>query len=481
MKTLPFTGVALALILAGCAGFPPKSHQPKLYKIALLAGVPTTSHAAWPAAGWWRQFNDPQLDHLVTRTLASSPTMMVAAARVRAALAAVQVTGATLGPQIVASLQTSRQRISNNGLIAPQFLGFNWYTQTDIGAQLRYDFDFWGKYRAQITAAVDQAKALTAEHDAASMLLSIHVTETYFGWQADQARLRDLARVIKAQQAVVAIAKARVQQGLDPNDQWDLARQQLASLHVQLLGLRGAAAIQKAALAGLVGVAPAVLAKLTAKPLPQARASLPANARLDLVARRADITALRWQVQAASENLKVARADFYPNFSLNVLAGFSTIKTSKTLALGSRVFNIAPAIQLPLFNSGLLKARFGYSQAQLDTASAAYNQAVIDAARQVAIAVLNLNRLRVQRLAQQQAVKASKVLLHNARSRLRQGLTDRQPVLQAEMGWLQQRDADTVLQSQALAADITLIKALGGGFTTHSQPQTSLHAKDTKS
>ena len=480
MKIFPLTGAVLALILAGCAGLPPQSQQPRLYKVAPLAGIPATSNGTWPAAGWWQQFNDPQLDHLVTRTLATAPTLMAAAARIRAALAAAQATGAAFGPQIVASLQASRQRISNNGLISPQFLGFNWYSQTDIGAQLRYDLDFWGKHRAQITAAVDQAKALAAEHAAASMLLSIRVTETYFGWQADQARLRDLGRVVKAQQAAVAIAKARVHQGLDPDDQWYLARRQLASLRVQLAGLRGAAAIQKAALAGLVGIAPAALAKLKAKPLPQARSSLPANARLDLIARRADITALRWQVQAASENLQVARADFYPNFSLNVLAGFSSVESSKVLALGSRVFNIAPAMQLPIFNSGLLKARFGVSQAQLDAAAAAYNQAVLDAARQVAVAALDLERLRSQRLAQQQALQASKALLRNARFRLRQGLTDRRPVLQAKIGWLQQRDADTVLQSQVLTANITLIEALGGGFTAHRPSQASMHAKDSK-
>ncbi|HEN47033.1 MAG TPA: efflux transporter outer membrane subunit [Mizugakiibacter sp.] len=481
MRTLPITTVALVLLLTGCAGLPPKAHAPKLRQSAPLAGIPTSSHASWPTANWWQQFYDPQLDHLIIEALQHSPNMAATSARVQAALAAARATGAALGPQVGASIQMARQRLSNNGLIPPQLLGFNWYNQTDIGTQLRYEFDFWGKHRATIAAATDQARAAAAEHTAARMLLSSGVAATYFGWQADQARLHDLLQVVKTQQAIMAIAHARVQQGLDPNDRLNQARAQLAGLRVQLAGLRGLAAIQKAALAGLVGVAPAQLESLTARPLPHTHTALPADAHLNLVARRADITALRWQVEAASENLKVTQADFYPNFSLNALAGFSSIKTSKILDLGSRVFNIAPAIQLPIFDSRLLRARFGYSQAQLDAAAAAYNQAVINAAQQVATAVLDLHRLHTQRQAQQVAIQASKALLHNAQSRFRQGLTDRQPLLQAKIIWLQQRDADTVLQGQALAAHITLIRALGGGFNSAHPPSSSMPVKDSKS
>ncbi len=481
MRILPITTAALVLLLAGCAGLPPHAHAPKLRQNAPLAGIPVSTHAHWPAANWWKQFHDPQLDRLINEALQRSPTMAATSARVQAALAAARAIGAALGPQMGASMQMARQRLSNNGLIPPQLLGFNWYNQTDIGAQLRYEFDFWGKQHASIAAAMDQAQATAAEHMAASMLLSSSVAETYFGWQADQARLHDLLQVVKTQRAIVSIAHARVQQGLEPNDRLYQARTQLAGLKVQLAGLRGLAAIQKAALAGLIGVAPAQLKSLAAKPLPHTHTALPADAHLNLIARRADITALRWQVEAASENLKVAQADFYPNFSLNALAGFSSIKTSKILDLGSRVFNIAPAIQLPIFDSGLLRARFGYSQAQLDAAAAAYNQAVINAARQVATAVLDLHRLYAQQQAQQVAMQASKALVHNARLRFRQGLTDRQPLLQATIIWLQQRDADTVLQGQTLAAHITLIRALGGGAHPAQPSPSSMPLKDSKS
>ena len=84
----------------------------------------------------------------------------------------------------------ARQRLSDHGLIPSQFLGFTWYNQADLGVQLQYDFDWWGKKRATVEAALDQAHAAEAQRSAAALAIQYAVADTYFGWQADQTRLQ---------------------------------------------------------------------------------------------------------------------------------------------------------------------------------------------------------------------------------------------------------------------------------------------------
>src|SRR5215472_6914919 len=143
----------LAALLAGCS-IPKKPDEPKVREAAPLAGVSTSAPADWPANDWWKQYDDPQLDDLETRALADSPSLDVAGARLASAEKAIDVARAELGVTVDGNVQYQRQRLSEHGLIPPAFLGFTWYSQADIGAQFKYDFDFWGKKRAAIEAAI---------------------------------------------------------------------------------------------------------------------------------------------------------------------------------------------------------------------------------------------------------------------------------------------------------------------------------------
>lgn len=453
----------LAILLAGCAA-PPSRPSPSLRTQAPLAGVPVERAATWPAADWWTRYRDPQLDRLVSRALASSPSLAAAAARVRGAEALASAQAALGGAQLDASAQVARQRLSENGLIPPRFLGFTWYTQSDLGLQFRYDFDFWGKRRAETESALDQARAALAERHAAALVLSSAVTASYFGWQADQALLAEAHRLQDIAVAQQRIADARATQGTVSADSADQATAQTAAARQRVSELEGALAQDRAGLAALLGIAPAELPALQPRALPQPNAALPADAGLDLIARRPDVTASRWRVEAAGEQVKAARADFYPDISLSALAGLSSLRTSKILSAGSRVFDLTPAVHLPIFDGGLLKARYGYSRAQLAAAIESYNQSVIDAAHEVARSAIDVRRLAAERREQAVQLAAIERLYGNARARERQGLTDAEPELAAAAQLAAQRSSALVLQAQALTADIALTKALGGGY-----------------
>ncbi len=127
--------------------------------------------------------------------------------------------------------------------------------------------------------------------------------------------------------------------------------------------------------------------------MPEIDGTLPENASTDLLARRPDIAASRWRVEAALRRADQARAEFYPDISISALAGLSSIDMGKLFTTGSRVFNVAPALHLPIFESGRLEARFGASKAELDAAAAQYDSTVVSAAQDVATQALTAQQI----------------------------------------------------------------------------------------
>ncbi|MGB3269995.1 MAG: efflux transporter outer membrane subunit, partial [Rhodanobacter sp.] len=393
----------IALTLAGCAA-PAKLLAPDLRDDVPLAGLQAPERAGWPAAQWWRQYHDPQLDDLMDRATRQSPDLAMAQSRVAQAEQSARLAAAQLGLSVNGSAQVARQRLSDHGLIPSQFLGFSWYNQADLGAQLKYDFDWWGKKRATLEAALDQAHAAEAQRSAAALALQYAVADTYYGWQADQARLQLAEQALATQRRFSRIADLRVRQGVDLPDEAQKARAQLAAVQEMRAALEGSAKIRRASLASLLGVAPEQLPDLQPRPLPRVDEGIPANAALDLIARRPDIAASRWQVEAALRQTDAARAEFFPDFSISAVAGLSSIDLGKLFTAGSRTFSLTPALHLPIFNGGALKANYGVSKVQLDAAIAQYDSTVLTAAREVATQALGAQQIAARRAAQRTRV-----------------------------------------------------------------------------
>jgi multidrug efflux system outer membrane protein len=456
--------IVLTLAGVGCAGLPPKHQAVQLPSTAPLDGFEAAAGGQWPAAEWWKRYQDPTLDKLIELGVGTSPTLATAHARYDTARQSVRIAGAASGVRIDANADIDRQRLSDNGLIPPQLLGFTWYNQSDLGLQASYTFDWWGKQRDAVEAAMDQAHAAQAEHSAAALVLASSIADTYFGWQADQARIalaRERANIVEREGAIAA---ARVRAELDPADDDQRAELALAAVREQIAALEGSAKLRVVALAGLVGRSPAELPELQAKPLPALSAGLPDDVKIDLIARRADITASRWRVEAAERSLDAARAEFFPDVTVNALLGLSSIDVGKLLEYGSRVPQATAAIHLPIFDAGRLKARYGASQAAIDSAVASYRETLVGAAQEVATQASNRAQIVAQRIQRSIEVEQARRLQSSAASRATQGLTDARAELTATETWMEQRDALLQLDAAALSADIGLQRALGGGY-----------------
>jgi multidrug efflux system outer membrane protein len=472
----------ICTVASGCAGLPPREPPPTLSHQAPLdlpgvatpgvttPGVATPGPAAkggWPDPEWWQIYQDPTLDRLISLALAASPTLAAAHLRFDSARESVRIAGAATGAQVGFTGDAERQRLSDNGiasLFPPQLLAFHWYNEFNLGLQASYTFDWWGRQRATVEAAMDQAHAAQAERGAAALALASSIADTYFGWQADQGRLALVRERLATALRETSIAKERVQAELDPGDSGERSDLALAGVREQIAALEGSAALRVVALAGLVGISPAELPPLAARPLPAVQASIPDDVRIDLIARRADITASRWRVEAAEKNLASARADFFPDVSINALAGLNSLTGTSLLEYASRAPNAALAVHLPLFDAGRLKARYRGVQVQIDAAVAAYDQTLVDAARDVATQVALRAQITAERAERAAQVDAAARLRAAAAARLRQGVSDSRAELAATESWLEQRDSLLQLDAAALSADISLQRALGGGY-----------------
>ncbi|MGH8253842.1 MAG: efflux transporter outer membrane subunit [Steroidobacteraceae bacterium] len=472
-----FKSFALALagsIVIGCASLKP-APTPAMLGAAPLEGTTLPQGGQWPVTAWWERYQDPTLNKLVETALHDSPTLAAAQSRFDSARESIRVTAAAVGAHVDASAQSSRQRLSDNGLFKPSFLGFNWYNLTDLGLSASYTFDWWGKERASVEAATSEARAAAADRTAAALVLAGAVVDTYFGWQTDQARLVLSAGRIDALSRAAAIADERQRAELDSADLPAQANADLAAARGQQAALAGSAQLRLVALAALTGHSVAQLPPLEAKPLPSLPAALPDRLGLDLLARRPDIAASRARVESAQHRRHVAAAQFYPDLSIHALAGLQSIDLGHLLEAGSADPQIGIAIHLPLFDNGLRRAQLGVADSGIAAAVAAYNDTVIGAAREVAADFVAGSQATAQRAQQLVQVDSAMHLEQSAAARVRQGVTDLRAQLGAQAMLLMQRDALVQLDAAALSADSALQKALGGGFedSPNSNPRLS--------
>lgn len=459
-----FLALAAFTCAIGACSIPPKPDRPVLRDEAPLAGLGVAHGGAWPDPQWWHRYHDAQLDDLEEKGLAAAPSLATAQSRFQTAMRSIEVARASGHASVQANAQVQRQRLSEHGLIPSQFLGFTWYNQGDLSLQFQYDFDFWGKTRAAVEAAVDEAHAAEAERSAAALMLTTAIADTYFGWQADQEHIALAQATVATLDRSRALSAQRVARGIDAPDTLHEADAQLASARELDATYGGAAQIHQAALAALLGIAPAELPHLDAHPLPAVDAVLPDKLGLDLLARRPDIAASRWRVEAAMRKVDQSRAQFYPDISLGAMVGLSSIDLAKLFTAGSRTAGFGPALHLPLFGLDQLHAAYGVSQAQLQAAATQYDAAVVDAARDVATQALTLAQIDARRDEHAARIGAAAALEKTAAARVRQGVSDDRKLLAAHAQVLQQRDAQAALDAQAVSAQIALTKALGGGY-----------------
>lgn len=460
-----------AAILAACASPPdlgaaPRLSTPDQYETIESFAAPVS---AWPSDRWWENYGDLQLNALIEEALADSPSLQIAAARLRRAQADAQQTGASRHPSITAQagIENSRQDLSADNLpdVIRDAVPDDWSTRASAGLSLNYQLDFFGRNRAAFAAATSSAQAAEAEAAAARLQLSTAVALAYAEFvrlNADRLALEEAARL---RQESLALVRERVRAGLENEGQAHQSRAELARARADLIAAHGAIRRVRHQLAALLGKGPdRGLAIEPPRTIAIAAPALPSRVDLDLIGRRPDLVAARLRAQAAGERINVARADFYPNVNLTAIVGLQTLGLDR-LGEGSLSFAQAgPAISLPIFSAGRIEGAYRGARADYDEAVASYNAALTTALQEVADAIGDRRSLQAQLVEQGEGLRAAEASYRVARLRYEGGLASYIDTLSVESSLIEQRRAYAELEARAFELDITLIRAVGGGY-----------------
>ena len=398
------------MLLSACVSDPVTSvHEKPLAASDIGLSGPVV--APRPDAAWWHALHDPQLDQLIATALARNPSLAGSLARVRIAREQAQWRGSAAKPQVTLEGFEYRQRFSENYIFPPPYGGGTFW-EGRLAFNLNWHLDFWGRQAALVEQSGRVADATALDAATAELMLSSAVAQAYLELARAQ-RLEQVALQAQTQRrALLDLTTQRFGAGLESKAELRAAESNLEQSAVDIEQARLAAAMARNALAALTGTSVAAAPALSpptidfdlALPVP---AALPA----DLLARRPDVRAAQLRIEAATAGRAAAHANFYPNIDLVAYAGLSAIGLDEMLQGDSHMWGVGPAIHLPIFDAGRLKAEYRRSGAELDAAIASYNDTVVRSVREAADQSARLRSFELQLDAQQRALNAAEQVL----------------------------------------------------------------------
>ncbi|SEJ53337.1 efflux transporter outer membrane subunit [Paraburkholderia diazotrophica] len=463
--------LTISLIIAGCAStghIAPESTRTDPATLDVGAAIRAAdADAQWPAADWWRAYNDPQLNAWIEAAQAGNPSLAAAQARVREAQSMAGVAKSALLPQVNGGMQIQRKQWPDNVFYGPGPLAGqeSWNNTAELG--LSYHLDLWGKDKNAAEQALDVAHARAADYRAAQLELESNIVRTYIEMSLNYALLDIAKSTLEQQQQVAALANGRLKGGIGTQLEVAQAQAPLPEYERQIDALEESIALGRNQLAALAGKGPGAGDSITRPQLSlSAFAGLPSTLPAELIGHRPDIVAARWTVAAQARGIDVAKADFYPNIDLLASVGgyaamgplFGFLKSA------SGGWTAGPALSLPIFTGGRLRSQLGAASAGYDVAVEQYNQTIVTALKEIADEVVRMRSLDTQLKDAQRSVAAANKSYQLAREGYRRGLTDYVNVLIAQTQLLRAQEGVAKVHAEQLSAHAKLVTALGGGL-----------------
>lgn len=452
---------------------------------------------------WWKLFNDPQLTAIIETALSQNTSLQIATATILSAAYKLDQMKAALYPSLSWGGDISRQKFSETAIIpfeafqatqesaaaapgiGPQgqlqpatggLAGIPvYFTQYESAFKLQYNFDLWNKNRNSVKAALGEIQASLADEAFKRLLLTISIAQAYFELQINYERKKILETTLSHREELVKLTEERVANHIDNAINIHKAQGDYTLAKQALLQIEGYIDIVKHQLQAYMSEdfsEKIVSQNIVAKALP--KIPLPDNLPFHLLAMRPDIMVQKWLIEAASDKVKIAQAAFYPDINLVAFWGLQTIHSKDFFLYDSTFFNVMPAVTLPIFDGGLIRANLNSKKNEYLLAILKYNNLVINAVKEVLdalslvknsdeqLTVFNKNRLYQEEVASLTAQKVENNLGSNI---------DR---FNSELYALNAEELEVIALGQKIQALLSLIQAVGGGYN-----QNCLHEPDT--
>ncbi len=457
----------LCLGLTGC-DLGPDYRRPALDTPSGFRATPVLARTVWPGQGWWRGFGSADLDRLIADAQVSNFDIAAAIARVSQADAAVRIAGATLLPSLSASAGTNftQEGLGTRGFSSTGRGGSGAVTLHDynVGLNVAYETDFWGRYRAGRQAAV--ANAMFSRYDQQTVALTVltDVAQTWFTALELVDRLAVARGNLADAQRSLAVIQGRLAAGTATALDRDQQAALVASQRATIPGLQNQLAQQLIGLGILIGRPPeAVTARpgtLTALALPLVSPGLPSQ----LLRRRPDVASAEAQLLAANYDIKAARAAFFPSVALTGQRGYENNALANLFTPGGLIVTLAASLTQPVFEGGALRGQLEQAKGRYAELLADYRKAVVQAFTDVEDALAAWRYASEQEVLQRDAVATARRALVAAQAQIAAGTADVTTLLTTETTLFSDEDALVQIRLSRFLALLNLYKALGGGW-----------------
>ena len=495
MRARLLATVTALIPLAGCAVGPDFTPPGWANPVSWFSGrrepvaVPSAPVAAPINPEWWAVFGDPRLTALERQVAGSNLDVRAAGLRIAESRAQLRIAAAGQYPSVNANASYEREKPSNLGIFsafgggpgaasgATQANGAFGNTGSGAPAPSAFDVfqygfdaswepDLWGRVRRSIESARATAEASADARRAALLSALAEVARDYVDLRGTQEQLRIARENLRTARQSLALTRERAAAGLAADLDVANASAQVSTVDAQIPALQQHEQEDINALSLLLGRPPNALALelAVARPVPPVPARVPVGFPSELARRRPDIRQAEAQLHAATADVGVAVASFYPQVTLSASLGFQALQFGNLFRWDARQYAAGPGITLPIFQGGQLRATLELRRAQQREAAVNYQRTVLAAWHDVDNALTAYEREQQRRAALARAVEQNRRALSLAQSRYQQGFADFIVVLTAEQALLS--------TEQALASSVTtvstnlvaLYKALGGGW-----------------
>jgi NodT family efflux transporter outer membrane factor (OMF) lipoprotein len=414
---------------------------------------------------WWSMFQDPVLDGIETQVADANQDLKAAYARLLQARAATRIARADLFPTLTVGSSATRSRTSVNSPKFPRGAAPD-ANNFDLEADLSYEVDVWGRVRNAVASARASQQASAADLAALNLAIRAELASDYFALRSEDTQQQLLDKTVFDYAKALQLTQNLYRGGAAALSDVAQAQAQLETAQTQAADIRLQRAQTEHAIGVLLGQNPSMF-HMDANPyiIPVAPPPIDPGLPSTLLERRPDVAAAERRTAAANAQIGVARAAYFPVFSLGAAAGFDSTSTSNWLSAPSRLWSLGPvAGVLTVFDAGRHRAQTAQAKAVYDEQVADYRNIVLVAYQEVEDNLAALRQLQQENLSETAAVGSTATALQQAQYRYKAGLVTYLEVSTAENAYLQAQIANVVIQLRRMNASVLLVKALGGGW-----------------
>jgi multidrug efflux system outer membrane protein len=463
--------VVLCAVVAGCAVGPdykrPGVNAPAAYRTAESDTNAPAGAESFADLGWWSIYDDPRLKQYIAEALTNSWDVKIAAARVLQAEAAARVTRSQFFPTVSAGGDLLTTRTSKNGPFAVSDPEFEYGNA--VAGMSTYELDLWGRIRRANEAA--RARLLATEEAQHTVLQTLvaDVATTYLQLLELDLELEIGHRSYINRTNSLVLTTAREEGGVSSMQDVYQAKVLVATAEASIVSTLRRIEQTENQMNILLGRNPGKVERSAALVDQKLRGSVPPGLPSALLARRPDVRASEQQLIAANADIGQAKAAFFPQLTLTGFFGYQSTALSDLFTGASRTWQFGPAVTLPLFTGGRLRAEYQYAKARFDEALASYRQTVQGAFREVSDALIAYQRNQEFWEKQRNLTEANRGAADLASIRYEGGVTSYLEVLYNEQQLFDSELGLAQARRDELLSVVQLYRALGGGWQTPTQ------------